>query len=128
MKNSSFKERLTELMQKNNLRQADVVKTTGLDKSTISYYLNGKREPAQDNIFTISQAYNVDPAWLMGYEVPMEKQPIKRTYSAHEAAEILIIKENPNVRSLIDDYLKLTPEQQASVANLVQSMLPDKRP
>lgn len=79
MKESNISQRLQELMEMYNLKQADVVKKTGLDKSTISYYLSGKREPAQDNIFTIANAFDVNPAWVMGYDVPMQNTNARHT-------------------------------------------------
>lgn len=105
MKTSNVRERLLELMAKYGIRQKDIAKRTGLNKATISYYVSGKREPAQDNIFIIAKAFNVDPAWLMGYDFPTEI--------------------SPEIAQLCKDIMRLTPQQQQSVANLVRSMLPN---
>ena len=128
MKICCFQDRLKELMQINNLRQADIVKRTGLDKSTISYYLNGKREPAQDNIFIIAQAFNVDPAWLMGYDVPMQKKPVDEVLNSGIAIELMEIKNNPDLMRIVQFVKALPPEQQKNVADMLQGFADNKRP
>lgn len=73
MKNSNSSERLKELMQIYNIKQADIVEKTGLPKSAISMYLSGQRIPRQDKLTIIAEAYNVSETWLMGYDVPMKR-------------------------------------------------------
>ncbi len=60
-------------MEIRNMTQADLVKKTGLPKSAISQYYSGKYEPKQKGIYLIAKALNVNEAWLMGYNVPMER-------------------------------------------------------
>ncbi|WP_243124926.1 hypothetical protein [Clostridium cuniculi] len=35
--------------------------------------MSGKYTPKQNNIYLIAEALNVNEAWLMGYDVPMER-------------------------------------------------------
>lgn len=65
--------RLQELMNIMNIRRDDIVKRTGLNKSTISNYCNGNRIPNQKNLSIIADAFNISPAWLMGYDVNMKR-------------------------------------------------------
>lgn len=71
------KERLYELMLYLNITQADIAKKTGLPKPTLSHYCSGKRIPAQDQLSLLSDAYGINPAWLMGYDLPMYMDEIK---------------------------------------------------
>lgn len=73
MKVSDSAERLKELMQIYNIRQSDFVEKTGIPKSAVSMYLSGHRFPRQDRLTVIADAYNVSEAWLMGYDVPMDR-------------------------------------------------------
>ena len=66
--------RLSELMERKQLKQADIARKTGIARSTVSYYLSGKREPRPDSIRLISQAFDVEPSWLMGLDAPMDSQ------------------------------------------------------
>ena len=40
----------------------------------MSEYVNGLYDPKQDKIYIMAQALSVDPVWLMGFDVPMEKE------------------------------------------------------
>lgn len=61
--------RLQELMDRKNLNQTELGKMTGITPSSISDYLNERYKPKQDKIDAIARALQVDPAYLMGYEV-----------------------------------------------------------
>lgn len=67
-------ERIKKGLLIRNMKQADLVEKTGIGKSSISTYLSGEYEPKQRNIYKIAQALDVNEAWLMGYDVPMERK------------------------------------------------------
>ena len=53
-------------------KTAEVIsKECGIPKSSISMWLNNNRSMRADKIGIIADRYGVDPAWLMGYDVPM---------------------------------------------------------
>lgn len=43
-----------------------------MSSASLSQYVSGQRLPKSDRIYVLSKALNVSPAWLMGYDVPME--------------------------------------------------------
>lgn len=69
----SFKNRLSKALSYNNMKAIDLVNKTNIGKSLISGYLNGKYVAKQDKLTLLSNVLNVNEAWLMGYDVPMEK-------------------------------------------------------
>lgn len=78
MKTSSTALRLNEFMQKNGLKQIDIINRAKpffseygvkLSKSDLSQYVSGKVEPGQNKLYILARALNVSEAWLMGYEV-----------------------------------------------------------
>lgn len=69
----SFAKRMKEAMHIRNMKQVDIVEKTGLGKSAVSQYYSGKYEPKQKGIYLIAKALDVNEAWLMGYDVPMER-------------------------------------------------------
>lgn len=69
----SSNERIRDLIQYLGISQVEFCKKTGLKPSALSNYINGNRLPRQDALSKIADAYNVSPSWLMGYNVPMEK-------------------------------------------------------
>ena len=48
-----------------------------MNKSDISQYCSGKTEPNQEKLFVLSKALNVNEAWLMGFDVPVNSQESK---------------------------------------------------
>ena len=70
---SSCAERIKLALSLKNLTQADLCRMTEISKSTMSQYLSGKYEPSQLKTEIIARALNVNEAWLMGYDVPMDR-------------------------------------------------------
>lgn len=56
------------------MKQSELCEKTKIPKSALSEYINGAYEPKQDRVFLMAQALDVDPVWLMGFDVPMEKR------------------------------------------------------
>ena len=65
--------RLAKALAIRCMKQSELCEKTKIPKSAISQYLSGLFEPKQDRLYIIAQALNVDPVWLMGFDVPMEK-------------------------------------------------------
>jgi transcriptional regulator with XRE-family HTH domain len=73
MKKMELRDRLRQAMDLRGLRATDLVDRTGIPKGTISYYLSGKTEPKSDRLYVIAQALDVSEAWLLGYDVAMNR-------------------------------------------------------
>lgn len=82
MKTSNTANRLQQIMATRNLKQSHILDKAKpfckkhnikLGKSHLSQYVNGKAEPSQDKLFILGLTLNVSEAWLMGYNVPMER-------------------------------------------------------
>ena len=65
--------RIKEAMHLRNKTQAELCEITGIPKSAMSQYVSGKFAPKQTRIYLLAKALNVSEAWLMGYDVPMER-------------------------------------------------------
>lgn len=74
MKITTTKERIKEILNYYQITQAEFCKRSGIKSSALSNYLKGEREPRQDKISMIADAFGLDPAWVMGYDVPMKKK------------------------------------------------------
>ena len=71
-------ERIKKTLYIKGMKQSDLCRLTKIPKSALSQYISGAFEPKQDRIYLMAQALNVSEAWLMGLDVPMERQ-IKKT-------------------------------------------------
>ena len=69
-----FKLRLKEALDYRELRPVDLCNKTKISQSTMSQYLSGYAEPKKQRLSLIADALNVNPTWLMGLDVPMEKE------------------------------------------------------
>lgn len=70
---STFQKRLQERMDELGFRQADLSERTGLSKSRISHYINGRYEAKQEALYLLAKALDVNEAWLMGHDVSKER-------------------------------------------------------
>ena len=72
-RSTTFANRLNLALAARGKKQIDLVQATGVNKSTVSRYLRGEREPKQSALFKIANLLEVSEAWLLGYDVPMER-------------------------------------------------------
>ena len=68
-----LKNRLRSALNLQNMKAIELSEKTGIPKSAISQYMSGYAKPKQDRIYLLARALNVSEAWLMGYDVPMER-------------------------------------------------------
>ncbi len=69
----SFSKRLKEAMKIRNMNQSELSQKSGISKSSLSEYLKGKYEAKQTGLFNLAKALNVNEVWLMGEDVPMDR-------------------------------------------------------
>ena len=83
MKIATTADRLKEIMDQRNLKQVDVLESARpfcikygikLGRNDLSQYISGKVNPSQKKLTILGLALNVSEAWLMGFDVPMEKE------------------------------------------------------
>lgn len=67
-----IKDRIIQALRIRNMNAKQLSDLTKIPKSSISQYMSGYAKPKQDRIYLISQALNVNPTWLLGYDVNME--------------------------------------------------------
>lgn len=88
--NNIFAKRLRKAMDIRGIKQVELVEVTGISKSAISQYLSGAFVPKQKNTYKLADALNVDPAWLMGREVNMEKKEVRGEYDKSELIKAVL--------------------------------------
>ena len=85
MTKTTTSERLKQIMSEQGLRQADILERAKpycekfglkLGRNDISQYVSGKVLPKQDKLTLLGYTLNVSEAWLMGYDVPRERESV----------------------------------------------------
>ena len=66
-------DRLRHALTIKDMKPIELSEKTGIPKSSISQYMSGYAQPKQDRIYLIAKSLGVSEAWLMGYDVPMER-------------------------------------------------------
>ena len=102
MKKHTTAERLNQIMRERGLKQVDILLLAQpycqkygvkLNRNDLSQYVNGKVEPGQQKLTLLGLALNVSEAWLMGYDVPMSRDPDDKKSAPAEDGESQKIKE-----------------------------------
>ena len=101
--------RIRKALSARNMTQTELCAKAKISKSSLSEYLSGKHEPMQDKVFILAQALNVDPVWLWGYDVPMEK---KEEEVKKDSPTELQLSEG---EKLMLEVFRLIPEEQQRV-------------
>ena len=74
--NQEFNMRLKKAMNIRAITQSELCEKTGIPKSAMSQYISGNFKPKQNRTHSLAKALDVNEVWLMGYDVPMERQSI----------------------------------------------------
>lgn len=118
----SCSERIKYALAKTGLKQTDLCKKTGIPKSAMSQYISGAFEPKQDRVELIAKALDVNEAWLMGFDVPMERLELDHDIPISEDAYkydsrlnldndmLRIIEEKPLLKELFSKLAYLDDE------------------
>ena len=124
MKTSTTAERLQQIMDERNLKQVDVLALAqpyckkygiSLGKTALSQYMTGKFEPRQDRLTILGLALNVSEAWLMGFDVPRERQSAPTDEKSGERTE-----------EYIELFNRLNAEQQSFIIHAIQGLLSEQ--
>ena len=86
----TFQNRLKKAMNIRNIKQIELVEKTGLDKTLINKYLAGISNARQQKLTKLADALDVNEVWLMGYDVPMQRDLTIGTSLASNSAVVFV--------------------------------------
>ena len=107
--------RIAEALRIRGMKQYELCKLANVPKSSLSLYLSGAYEPKQDRVYDIAKALNVNEAWLMGYDVPMERQERKNSSDNIELTE--------GEKMLLDLFNRVPKDKQELVLQMIRVAL-----
>ncbi len=123
-------DRLKQIMAERNLKQIDIVNLVApyckryrvkLGRNDMSQYVSGKVEPRQNKLYILSEALNVSEAWLMGYDVPMERtELINQPKTIIESDNEPLASEPSEIEAL---YNRLDLEDKCRAKGYIENML-----
>lgn len=104
--------RLKKVMEEKRLKQVDIINLcqpycqkfgVKMQKNDLSQYLSGRSVPTQMKLYILALALGVTEAWLLGYDVPKERDQIKIDVRELTSSELEIVRA---ARALPDDLLQ----------------------
>lgn len=113
----SCSKRISKALSIRNMKQSELCEITKIPKSAMSQYLSGAFEPKQDRLHIIAKALDVNPVWLMGYDVPMDREQ-KNSPSELQLTE--------GEKMLIDLFRLVPEEKQRMVLDMIRVALNSK--
>lgn len=119
IKISSAKARLANALQIRGIKQAELAAEIGINKGTMSRYLSGKYEPKMDVVCKLAEALNCSEWWLLGYDVPMDREMLPAEV---EAVNTLLYATGRQIMKCDGEYFldecgKLTDEELNDIIN-----------
>lgn len=141
------RDRISKLIQEEcDGSQQRFADKTGLNKASVSQYVNGRNTPSNLTAKRIADAFGVNPAWVMGFDVPMydmddieNKIAFQRYLDAKPAVQFMgqqdayymdeearelaeFLFHNPEYKALFDASRKVKPEDMEFVRQMIERM------
>ena len=121
-KKVELKDRLRLALDLREKKAVDIARDLKIPKSAISQYLSGYRT-IQDSrrLYIIAEYLNVSEAWLMGFDVPMERMNQKKADTISDV--VLKMKSDPEFFSLVKTLNELDSEKINGVKQMLSAFL-----
>lgn len=127
---STFAERLKTALDHRQMTKAELSRITGISKSSLTRYAKGDWEGKQDAVYAIAQALNLNEAWLMGYDAPMDRVGLNSVLGSVTAGDeqafldshFGVVYGNPGRLQLGASILTQTSDDQDNAAAILMAL------
>lgn len=119
----AMKDRLQQALSLREKKPVDLAKDLNIPKSAISQYLSGNRTIKDSRrLYAIAKYLDVSEAWLMGFDVPMERTDIQKNNDI--IVDIVMrMRTDSNFLSLVETLNGLEEEKLASVQQMILAFM-----
>ena len=120
---AELKDRLQKALDIREKKAVDIARNLNIPKSAISQYLSGNRIIKDSKrIYSIAKYLDVSEAWLMGYDVPMER-PMEQKENDELVDLVDKLKKEKGFRKLCLKLSTLNPEKIDGLMKLMDIQL-----
>lgn len=119
----TFKSRLIQAMELRQIKAAELAKRTGLSKAQISQYTNGIYEAKQAALYKLAVALDVSEAWLMGYDVPMERLISQKNAEQTTLIELMQLHFGSDAVELVSAFSQLNDQDKEKALDTISDLL-----
>lgn len=118
---ASTADRLRQALQQADMKQIELSRLTGLDRSAVNRYLSGGYEPKQDALHKMAKALNVSEMWLWGYDVPMQRTEAQKK-NDDLVKVIAQLRKDAEFFEVVQLLAELPAEQYASIKSIISAL------
>ena len=127
MKYPEHARRMKDALSDKGINSADLSRHSKINQSSLSQYLNGTNKPNSLRAMTIASILEVNPVWLMGFDVPKyvvdEKSQQDNYYINPETAKVAqAIFDDSDLHALFDAAQNSKPEDLKMAADLLRRL------
>lgn len=109
MKHEQTSKRLQFALSNANMKPQELADKSGVSKSSISQYINGSHTPSNISSGKMGKILNVEPLWLMGFDVPMNREHTlidsDKDYAFYQKYSLLSERDKKIVVHMVDSML-----------------------
>lgn len=99
-------DRISELLRKNKMTQADLARKTGISTGLISQWKNRSQNPSAEKLQKVAECFNVSVDYLLGNE--QKEKPAQNNVQVRDEHDNIVVLDD-ETRNLIDS-LRSKPE------------------
>lgn len=118
---AELRDRLTEALKIRGMKAIDLSEKLDISRGTISYYMSGKSSPKADRLNLICSTLNVSEAWMLGYDVPMERTTEQKK-NDNIVRFVAQMRKDNDFFDIVSMLAELPPEQYSIVKSMVLAL------
>ena len=118
---AELKDRLSEALSARKMKAIDLSEKLNISRGTISYYMSGKSSPKADRLHKICSLLNVSEAWMLGYDVPMERTSEQKK-NDNIVRFVAQMRKDNDFFGVVSDLADLQPEEYAVVKAMISTL------
>ena len=116
-----LQDRLKEALVVRGIKAIELSEKSDIPKGAISYYLSGKSSPKADRLNLICSTLNVSEAWMLGYDVPMERTTEQKK-NDNIVRFVAQMRKDNDFFGVVSDLAELQPEEYAIVKAMISTL------
>lgn len=116
-----LQDRLKEALNVRGMKAIDLSEKLDISRGTISYYMSGKSSPKADRLNQICSMLNVSEAWMLGYDVPMERTTEQKK-NDNIVRFVAQMRKDNDFFGVVSDLADLQPEEYAVVKAMISTL------
>lgn len=114
--------RLREALDFRGKKAADLSKDLNIPKSAVSQYLSGKSQTMDsERLYSICRYLNVNEAWMLGFDVPMERDFKKNNDIMTDI--VIRMRKDYEFFSLVERLYNLEEDQIRGISQMLSTFL-----